>query len=223
MSQVAVVLSGCGFLDGAEITEAVSTLVALDQAGLPYRCFAPDRAQMHVVDHAKGVPVAETRNILVESARIARGKIEPLANLVPAQFDAIVFPGGFGAAKNLCNFVEKGVDATMYADVRTALMPFVASKKPVVAICASPLLLGLAAKESGYRAARITLGAGGEALSEAIGAWGQQHVPTAVDAACVDTEHRFVSAAAYMYDEATPKQIFASVSAAIAALGQFLR
>lgn len=222
MSHVAVVLSGCGFLDGAEITEAVSTLIALDQAGIGYDCYAPDRQQMHVVDHLKGEPATESRNILSESARIARGKIAPLIELKPDDYDAIVLPGGFGAAKNLTNFAEKGNDATMYEDVKAAVMPFVRARKPVVAICASPLVLGLAAREADFKHVEITLGAGGEPLAQAIEAWGQKHVAKPVEEACVDTVHHFISAPAYMYDDATPAQIFASVTSAVAALGKFL-
>lgn len=223
MSKVAVVLSGCGFFDGTEITEAVSTLIALSQAGYSYDIYAPDRPQMHVVDHAKGEPSAESRNILSESARIARGKISPLSELRTADYAAIVFPGGFGAAKNLCNFAGAGEDAAMFPDVQNAIMPFVTSKKPVVAICAAPLLLALAAKQAQINGARITVGAGGEPLSRAIVAWGQQHVSLPVEQACVDEVHRFVSAPAYMYGDASPAQIFASVSAAIGALSALLR
>lgn len=222
MSHVAVVLSGCGFLDGAEITESVSTLIALDQAGISYDCYAPDRPQMHVVDHQKGAPAGESRNVLAESARIARGKIAPLGTLDASRYDAIVFPGGYGAAKNLTNFAEKGNDATLYDDVKAAVMPFVHAQKPVVAICAAPLVLGLAAREAGWRGVQITLGAGGEALAQAVEAWGQRHVVKPVEASCVDVEHRFISAPAYMYGEASPAQIFASVKSAIAALTQFL-
>jgi len=222
MNKVAVVLSGCGFLDGAEITEAVSTLIALSQAAYVYDIYAPDRPQMHVVDHAKAEPTGESRNILHESARIARGNIAPLAELRTADYAAIVFPGGFGAAKNLCNFAVAGEDAAMFPDVQNAIMPFVTGKKPVVAICAAPLLLGLAAKQAKISGARITLGAGGEPLARAIEAWGQQHVSLPVEQACVDEVHRF-SAPAYMYGDASPAQIFASVSAAIGALSALLR
>ncbi|QNM97918.1 isoprenoid biosynthesis glyoxalase ElbB [Chitinimonas koreensis] len=222
MSKVAVVLSGCGFLDGAEITEAVSTLVCLSQAGIAYQCYAPDRNQMHVVDHARGAPTDEQRNVLAEAARIARGDIRPLTVLDEASYDAIVFPGGFGAAKNLTTFAQDGQAARMHDDVKAAVMPFVTAAKPVVTLCAAPLILALAAREIGLRGVRITLGAGGEPLAEAIAAWGQTHVPTPVDAACVDEERRFVSAPAYMYGEASPAEVFASVKAAIAALGGFL-
>lgn len=223
MSKIAVVLSGCGFLDGAEITESVSTLIALSQAGYAVDVFAPDRPQMHVVDHAKGEATSESRRMLVEAARIARGKILPLAALQGDDYAAIVFPGGFGAAKNLCNFAVVGNDATLFDDVKAAILPFVLNKKPVVAICAAPLLLALAAREAGIAGARITVGAGGEPLAEAITAWGQQHIALPVTEACVDETNRFVSAPAYMYDDASPAEIFASVQAAIRGLAALLR
>src|SRR5262245_31894025 len=108
----AVVLSGCGFKDGAEIHEAVCCLIHLSRLGVAYRCFAPDAPQADVVNHATGKSMAggQTRNMLVESARIARGDIAPLSALDPAEFGAVVFPGGFGAARNLCTFAAKGAD-----------------------------------------------------------------------------------------------------------------
>ncbi len=222
MSRVAVVLSGCGYLDGSEITEAVATLVALSQHGMHYDCYAPDRPQRHVVDHLSGEGTEESRNILVEAARIARGNVRALDQLNPDEYDAIVFPGGFGAAKNLCTFAEEGVNARMHDDVKAAIMPFVLARKPVVAICAAPLLLGLAAREAGYSKAQITVGYGGNPLSDAIEAWGQFHMPLAVDQACLDRTHAFISTPAYMFDEASPAAIFASVQAAVAALREIL-
>ncbi|WP_269532362.1 isoprenoid biosynthesis glyoxalase ElbB [Chitinimonas sp. BJYL2] len=222
MKRVAVVLSGSGYLDGSEITEAVSTLIALSQQGIAYDCYAPDRAQRHVVNHLSGEGTEETRNILIEAARIARGKVSPLEALMPIAYAGIVFPGGFGAAKNLCTFADDGENARLHDDVKAAIMPFVLAKKPVVAICAAPLVLALAAKEAGYSKARITVGYGGNPLSDAIEAWGQMHVSVEVDQACLDPEHAFISAPAYMYDEATPAEILASVQAAMGALKDVL-
>ncbi len=220
---VAVVLSGCGVNDGAEITEAVGVLIALTEAGLPYACFAPDRAQYHVVDHARGVPADESRNILVEAARIARGKIAPLAQLDAAGHAAVVFPGGFGAAKNLTTFIDDGDKASLPDDVARVARDFIAAGKPLVALCAAPLVLGLAARDAGIRGAKLTFGADdGNALVKALAAWGQTHVEQPIDVACVDAEHRFITAAAYMYGEADPAQVFSSCRAAVAALKDML-
>ena len=221
---VAIVLSGCGVNDGVEITEAVGVVLALSQAGIPYEFFAPDREQMHVVDHLTGKVSAETRNILHESARIARGKIRPLGELDMLGHSALLFPGGFGAAKNLTTFAADGINAHLYHDIKTAALACIAAQKPLVALCAAPLVQGLAAQAAGLRDVRITFGsyAEGRDLADAIVAWGQQHIETPVDQACVDEAHRFVSAPAYMYANATPAEVFASCRAAVAALQTLL-
>src|SRR5690349_17104465 len=107
MARVAIILSGCGVLDGSEIHETVLAMLALDRAGAEYLCLAPDKNQMHVVNHLTKKPTSETRNVLVESARIARGNVEDVAKADPAQFDAVILPGGYGAAKNLCDYAVK--------------------------------------------------------------------------------------------------------------------
>lgn len=221
---IAIVLSGCGVYDGSEITEAVGVIVALSQAGLSYTFYAPDREQMHVIDHARGQESGETRNILSEAARIARGDIRSLAELDAAQHCAIVFPGGFGAAKNLTTFIKDGKDAVLYDDVRAAVQPFVQQRKPVVALCAAPLVQGLIARDQGLAGVRITFGsyAEGQSMADALESWNQTHVETPVDQACVDVVHRFVSAPAYIYGAATPAEVFASCQAAVAALKSLL-
>lgn len=221
---VAVVLSGCGVMDGAEVTEAVGLIISLSQAGFAMTFYAPDRFQANVIDHYRGVAAGENRNILIEAARIARGNIRPLSDIKPEIHSAIVFPGGFGAAKNLCNFAEAGVHATLYEDVHNAVLPFVMERKPVVTLCAAPLVLGLIARAIGVSGCRITFGsyAEGKAMIDALTAWGQTHVEMAVDSACVDEEHRFVSVPAYMYGTATPAQVFAGCQAAVAALKRLL-
>lgn len=220
MKPVAIVLSGCGVNDGAEITEAVGLVIALSQAGLPYAFFAPDRPQWHVIDHARGSISDEQRNILSEAARIARGKIQPLSALDEREHSALAFPGGFGAAKNLCNFARDGSNAVLAEDVKAAATAFFQAGKPLLALCAAPLVLGLLARDMGLTGVSITFGSEteGKVLADALRSWGQQHVVTAVDQACVDEARRFISAPAYMYDAATPAQVFASCQAAVAAL-----
>ena len=120
----AVVLSGCGHMDGAEVRESVLALLALDREGVVVQCFAPDIAQAHVVDHLTGRPEAGTRNVLVESARIARGRVRPLSDLVAAEFDMLVCPGGFGAAKNLSNLAAAGADAQLLPDFLAVIVAF---------------------------------------------------------------------------------------------------
>ena len=135
MKTVAVCLSGCGFLDGAEIHEAVLTLLALDQAGAKVVCCAPDVAQAGVINHATHQPESGTRNVLVESARIARGEIRNLREVRAADIDALIFPGGFGAAKNLCTFAVDGAACTVNADVERLAGDILAACKPIGAIC----------------------------------------------------------------------------------------
>lgn len=224
MKRVAMILSGCGVNDGSEMTEAAGLIIALSQAGYAIRFYAPDRAQHDVIDHAAARPMQDTRNILVESARIARGQIEPLSALSTAHADAVVLPGGFGVAKNLSNFAARGQDARLAPDVAEALAPFLAAGKPLVALCAAPLVLGLLARDAGIEGARLTFGheAEGTELIQAIEAWGQKHVEMPVDEACIDSRHHLVSVPAYMYGAATPAEVFGACQAAVSALGWLL-
>lgn len=220
---VAVVLSGCGVYDGTEITEAVGLLIALSQAGFGYRCYAPVREQYHVVDHFKGAPADGARNILTESARIARGAIQPLSAFKAAEHCALAFPGGFGAAKNLTTFIDQGDKAQLYADVNSAVTDAMARKLPLLALCAAPLVLGIAARDAGLSGVRLTFGdCEGPAMNAALAAWGQTHVVTPLEQACVDSKHRMISAPAYMYGDAKPAEVFASIQAAVKALDEML-
>ena len=139
--RVGVVLSGCGVYDGTEIHEAALTLYFLDRSGAKIICMAPDAAQMHVIDHGKGSPTDEKRNVLVESARIARGEIKDLSAVSAADLDALIFPGGFGAAKNLCDFAVKGADCSVHPRSRTgSFRQMHESKKPLGFLCIAPVL-----------------------------------------------------------------------------------
>lgn len=223
MKPVAIILSGCGVYDGSEITEAAGLVIALSQAGLPYRFYAPDRDQMHVVDHAAGGEADEKRHILSEAARIARGDIQSLDALDVAAHSAVAFPGGFGAAKNLCNFASEGEQASLYPDVAAVCSATLAAGKPMLALCAAPLVLALAARDAGV-SARLTFGnpEEGAALAAAAQAWGQVPVHVAVDEACVDAANMLVSVPAYMYGSATPAQVFAACQAGVSALQALL-
>jgi enhancing lycopene biosynthesis protein 2 len=142
MKKFAVVLAGCGVYDGAEIHEAVLTLLSINMAGASAQCFAPDVFQHHVINHLTGAETGEKRNVLVEAARIARGNILPLSEFRADNFDALVFPGGFGAAKNLCNWALKGDDCTVTDDVEKAVKETLALHKPIGAMCIAPVILG---------------------------------------------------------------------------------
>src|SRR5690606_28393538 len=141
MKKIAVVLSGCGVYDGSEIHEATLTMLAIARHGAEYECFAPDVDQAHVINHITGQEMTEQRNVLIESARIARGKIRSLDEYRAEEFDAIVFPGGFGAAKNLCTFAFDGADCRIHSDVETSVRETVEAGKPVGALCIAPAVI----------------------------------------------------------------------------------
>lgn len=222
MKPVAVVLCGCGRADGSEIHESVSVLIHLDRVGLPYQCFAPDAPQAEVVDHLSGKPVAETRNMLVEAARIARGEIKPLSQLDAAACSAIAFPGGFGAAKNLCTFARDGTNCTVRPDVAAAVRAFHEQKKPIALACIAPVIvakvLGTAAGGPGCS---ITLGGPGDAPNAAA-AMGATHVAKGVTEAHVDHAHRIITTPAYMCDTG-PHGVFTGIGKMIDALAAMVR
>lgn len=138
--KVAVILSGCGVYDGAEIHESVITLLRLDQRGAHAQCFAPNVAQMHVINHLTGEEMPESRNVLVESARIARGEVKDIREANVEDFDALIVPGGFGAAKNLSDFAVKGAECTVQPDVLALAEAFAEASKPVGLMCISPAM-----------------------------------------------------------------------------------
>ncbi len=192
--RVGVVLAGCGVSDGAEIHEATLTLLALDREGAVVRAAAPNVDQMHVVDHVRGKPTGEKRNVLVESARLVRGKIEDLAKLHAADLDALIFPGGFGVAKNLCTWAAEGVDMQVHPEVERLIREMRAAKKPMGFLCIAPVL---AAKVLGAEKVRVTIGNDPE-TSAGIEAMGARHVDCKVDEVAVDELLKVVSSPAYM-------------------------
>ena len=192
--RVGVVLSGCGFKDGAEIHESVLTLLALDRARSEILCFAPDLDQALVVDHATGDQVAESRNVRVEAARIARGEIRDLKEARAAALDALVLPGGFGAALTLCDFGSKGADGSVNEDLAALLRAMHDAKKPIGAICIAP---GAVALALGDRKPTLTIG-NDPGTAQAIEACGAVHRDCLVDDCVVDAENRIASTPAYM-------------------------
>jgi enhancing lycopene biosynthesis protein 2 len=192
--KVAVILSGCGFKDGGEIYEATLTLLALDEADAVVQCFAPDMPQMHVVNHLTGEEMPESRNVLVEAARLARGNVKPVTAARVEDFDALVIPGGFGAAKNLCNFAVKGSDMTVQPDVLAFARGMNAAGKPVGLVCIAPAM----APKIGGEGTQYTIG-NDPGTAAAIDAMGGRHVDCAVDECVVDRERKIVTTPAYMY------------------------
>ncbi len=194
MKNIAVILSGCGVFDGAEIHEAVLTLLAIRQAGANYQCFAPDKPQLHVVNHLTGdAEDGASRNVLTESARIARGEIKPVTACNAADFDALILPGGFGAAKNLCTFAIDGEQSQPDSDVLAVCKAFADAGKPAGYACIAPALAA-----SVYpRGVQLTIGTD-EATATGINALGAEHVNCQVDEVVIDNDHKLVTTPAYM-------------------------
>ena len=191
--KVAVILSGCGVYDGAEIHESVLTLLRLDQRGAVVQCFAPNIPQLHVVDHLSGDEMDQTRNVLVEAARIARGQIKDVRELHVGDFDALILPGGFGVAKNLSDFAISGPLCSVQADVLNATQAFAKAGKPVGLMCIAP---ALAAKIFG-EGVHCTIGTDQDTAT-ALHKMGAAHVECLVEDIVVDETHRLVTTPAYM-------------------------
>ena len=214
--KVAVLLAGCGHVDGAEIREAVLTLLALDQHGANYQCVAPNDWQHHVVDHRTGQPVeGERRNILAESSRISRaGKCLDLAQAKAEDFDALLMPGGYGVAKNLCGFAFKGTAADVRPDVLAFIKAFFEAKKPVGAICIAPALVALSLHGQAHAALTIGNDPGCAAAMNELGARHQDR-PSPRDIA-VDEALKLVTTPAYMFDDATLSDVWVGIERCVA-------
>lgn len=210
---IAVILSGCGVYDGAEITEAVSTLIALSKAGADYQCFSLDQNKTHIIDHTKGEVADESRNILVESARIARGNVKEISTLSAKDYDGIIFPGGFGVAKNFCDFAFKGNEMSVKPEIESVLKDFHSVKKPIGLICISPVL---GAKVFG---AEVTIG-NDAGTAEAISALGGKNHDKEVTEIHFDEKNKLFTAPAYMYDSASPYEVYLGIEKLVAALLQ---
>ena len=215
LKQIAVVLCGSGFKDGSEIHESVAVLWALSQHPVQVQCFAPDAPQANVVNGLTGqVAPKEKRNMLIEAARISRCQILALDQLKVADFDAIILPGGFGAAKNLCDFAVNGANGSVRADLQGILQAFHAQHKPIGAVCIAPALVALAFRHKGFD---LTLGAAGGA-ADAVVALGHRHTVTRADQALVDRENKVVTTPAYMHDDASVHEVFEGIRKAMASV-----
>ncbi|BDB22628.1 glyoxalase [Pseudomonas sp. CYM-20-01] len=191
--KIAVILSGCGVYDGAEIHESVITLLRLDQRGAQVQCFAPDIAQLHVINHLTGEEMPESRNVLVESARIARGDVKDIREANAGDFDALIVPGGFGAAKNLSNFAVEGAGCSVNPQVLELAEAFAEAGKPVGLICISP---ALAAKIYGPGVI-CTIGNCADTAA-ALDKMGATHQECGVEDIVEDKARKLVSTPAYM-------------------------
>lgn len=191
--RIAVILSGCGFYDGAEVQETVLTLLRLDQRGATTQCFAPNIGQLQVINHATGEFMDEKRNVLVESARIVRGAIKDLRQATADDFDALIMPGGFGVAKNLSNFAIKGPQCTIQPDVLALARAFANAGKPVGLMCISPILTTAIYG----RGAICTIGSDAQTVSQ-FKKMGAGHRECPVEEIIVDSAHKLVTTPAFM-------------------------
>lgn len=191
---VGVILSGCGFKDGAEIYESVLTLLALDRMGVKALCMAPDIEQAKVVNYLTGTETGEKRNVLAESARLARGEITDIAKVKAADIAALILPGGYGAALNLSDFASKGAKAKVNADVARLVREVHKQGKPICAICIAPAVI---AKVLGEEGPILTIG-NDEDTAAAIEACGAKHETCGVRDFVVDKQRKIVTTPAYM-------------------------
>jgi enhancing lycopene biosynthesis protein 2 len=192
--KIAIILSGCGNKDGAEIHESVLTLWALHKHGADYQCFAPDVEQHHVLNFITDEEMAEKRNVLVESARIARGNIKNLKTFKADDFDGLIIPGGLGVAKNLSTFAFEGPDCTVNEDVVRAVQETAARNKPIGALCIAPAII---AKILGDVVVTIGQDPGTEA---AIINMGATHEKTTHGEIVIDKDNKVVTTPCYMLD-----------------------
>jgi len=218
--KIGVLLSGCGVYDGSEIQEAVFTLLAIDEYMAESICFAPDVDQHHVLNHRTGEEMDEKRNVLTESARIARGNIGALAGIKSGDIDALVIPGGFGAAKNLTKWAFKGPDGDILPDVKRIINEMVSDGKPIAGLCMGPTVIAKALEDSDVRVS-LTVGTTEApspydiaAISGGMEKAGASSVMKTVEEIQVDAENKIVSAPCYMMD-ATVTQIRTNIKAAI--------
>ena len=194
MKKFAVILAGCGVYDGAEIHEATLTMLAIMKQGATYEVFAPDVDQHHVINHLTGEEMKEKRNVLIESARIARGHIKDLKTYDPNNYDALIIPGGFGVAKNLCDFAFKGANCTINPDVEKAILKTSGKNKPIGALCISPVIL---AKIFGD--VEVTIGQD-KGTAEAIEKMGSTHIKTTHGEVIIDEKNNLLTTPCYMLD-----------------------
>lgn len=212
MKKIGVVLSGCGVYDGSEIHEAVSMLIALNGfAGLEIVCLAPRAAQHHVIRHDKGEESKdEKRCMMAESARIARGTVTALDEINPEELAGICFPGGFGAAKNLCDFAFKGDEMTVRPDVSDLILKMLELKRPILAVCIAPAII---ASVLGPQRVRFTIGNDADTARK-LESFGGIHVETDATGVCVDENLRVVTAPAYMLASG-PAEVYTGIANAV--------
>lgn len=221
--KIGILLSGCGVYDGAEIQETVLTMLALDEIGAEYVCISVDTIQHHVINHLTGEEMSETRNMMVESARIARGNVKNIKEIQPADIDGLVIPGGFGSAKNFTNWAFSGPEGTILPEVKLLLVNLINVGKPIVALCVSPIVLAKALEGSKIHS-KMTLGSTKspspydiQAMSDGLSKTGVLTTFKELKEIEIDKENRIISAPCYMM-EASIVDIRKNIRTAIEAM-----
>lgn len=212
MKKIAVILSGCGVFDGSEIGESMMALLAIDLYGATYSIFAPDKTQADVMNHLTGEPMHEQRNVLVEAARIARGEIAPLSSFRAADFDALLLPGGFGAAKNLSTYASEGDRMTVDPEVSQAVLTMHEAGKPIGAMCIAPVILARL-----LPGVKLTIGKDPRTAAH-ITAMGGVHEPVEEAQVSADHAHNVFTTPCYMLNGVGLSQIFQSAQALVKAM-----
>ena len=202
MRKVAVILAGCGPKDGSEIQETLTLLLALDQHNIEYHCFAPNENQYHVINHVTGEVMDESRNVMVEAARIVRGDIAPIEMFKAEEFDALLFPGGFGAAKNLFTYAIDGADFTVNKYVEKAIKDMHAQNKPIGAMCIAPIMIAKVLCN-----VNVTVGCDSYPQADDVRAFGCTHTETQNGDVAIDKENKIFTTPCYMLN-ATLKDIY---------------
>jgi enhancing lycopene biosynthesis protein 2 len=225
--KIGVLLSGCGVYDGAEIQEAVFTLLAIDEIGATAVCIAIDEDQHHVINHLTGEEMPEKRNMLIEAARIARGEVKEISSITPADIDALVIPGGFGSAKNFTSWAFNGPAGEIHPKVKLLIINMVNIGKPIAALCVSPVVVAKALEGSSIHPT-MTIGSDQEkspydigGFSDGLEATGAQTEMKTVQELTIDQENKIVSAPCYMMN-ATVTEIRINIKHAIEALTQLV-
>ncbi|EIJ41454.1 uncharacterized protein involved in an early stage of isoprenoid biosynthesis [Beggiatoa alba B18LD] len=226
--KVGVLLSGCGVYDGSEIHEATLSLLALDHLGVEVQCIAPDIEQHHVINHLTGAEIPEKRNVLIESARIARGKIQALNTVNSDDLDALLLAGGFGAAKNLSTWAFAGADSDILPDVKHLILTMVHAKKPIAALCIAPTVLAKALQGSDIHP-QLTVGTTTApspyditAINAGLNSIGAQTIMTTVDGIVIDKTNKIITSPCYMM-EASIAQVFVGIEKTCTALIDLVR
>ena len=217
--RIAVILSGCGAKDGSEIHEATLALYAIALHGGEYKIFAPDDSQADVVNHYTGQPTEEKRNIMVEAARIARGEIQPLQDLKVDEFDALLFPGGFGAAKNLFTFAFDGIHFNVRKEIEEIILQFHDKQKPIAAMCIAPVML---AKVLGKYNVKITTGEYNELSENLEKTFGAKVIAVPREGTVIDEKNKVITTPAYMYGDSSIANIGKGAEAMFVALKNML-